>query len=129
MLRQLVKGATLALMSDQELRAALTRLKNSTPLRELASRIGLSHAVLYKFLDRQPVRPSTKARIQQWLEEPADDDTAARVRQDLRRLLGRLGAGKRREVEAAIGQVIAEAFAADGQDVPPWVERLGKKQV
>lgn len=116
-------------MSDQELRAALTRLKDSAPLRELASRIGLSHYVLYKFLNREPVRPSTKARIQQWLEEPADDDTAVRVRQDLRRLLGRLGAGKQRAVEAAIGRVIAEAFTADGKEVPRWVERLGRKQV
>lgn len=116
-------------MSDRELREALKRLKGSAPLREIAARIGLSHYVLYKFLNREPVRPTTKARIQRWLEEPGDADTAERLHKDLQRLLGRLGAGKTRAVEAAIGRVIAQAFEDAGEEVPSWVSRLGKKQV
>lgn len=118
----------MASRSDDQVRAAIAKARESIPLRDLAVRIGISHYALYKFERGLAVLTSTKARIADWLDEPGEDDTAERLRRDLRRLLGRLGVRRALEVEKAVGDVLVGAFDRAGQQVPTWVRRLGSKR-
>lgn len=112
------------------LRTQLARRRAEMPLRELARRIGIARTALEGFLDSRPVRPSTVARIAAWVAEPGEDDVAARVRSDLRRLLvGRMGLQRARKTEGAIGRVLERAIAEAGGALPKWLDAFGAKEV
>lgn len=115
--------------AEDQARRQLKALRETTTLRDLAARIGISHFAVYQFLEKKKVRPATLERIQAWLAQPGEEDSVVRFRNELRRLLGRLGAAKKRELERSIGRLIEVAFHEAGEDVPTWVKQLGRKQV
>jgi transcriptional regulator with XRE-family HTH domain len=118
----------LAKESEAQIRAALLKLRETVPLRELAARAGVSHYTLGKFIRGKRVFPSTKERIRRWLEEPGPEDAVERIRTDLKALLGRVGARRSQVVEVALARLIASAFEEAGEEVPRWVAQFGRKQ-
>jgi len=115
--------------SEEDLRRSLAAEKDRTTLRDLAARIGISHFAVYRFLDGQAVRPTTLERIRSWLDAPGEEDAVKELRKLLRRVLGRLGAARARDVEGAIGRAIADAFRGAGQEPPKWLKVFGRKQI
>jgi len=116
-------------VDDAMIRSQVKEAVRLTSLRGLAYRIGVSHASVFRYLRGRPVTATTIGRIRRWTLEPAETDVAQRLRSDLRRLLGPLGAARSRRVEGQVGRAICRAFHEAGLIAPPWTGWLGKKEV
>lgn len=119
----------MATSDKADLRERLRAAKGDMTLRDVSAAVGVSHWVIWKVVEGGTVRPASAAKIEAWLDRPKDVHAAQDLRRALQRVVGRLGRGAVRQVEADVGVAVTKAFKTAGEDAPAWVARLGKRQV
>ena len=104
-------------LDQGEVRRRLEAARQRMTLRDLGGAIGVTHYTIRKFLQGEPVRPSTLRRIASWLDRRHDDEGLT-LRDVLRRVLGKLSASRAKEVQTEVIAAISEALREDGIDIP-----------
>ena len=106
----------------------LSRLLEGASLRDLSADAGVSHFVLWKAANRQPISNQSAAKIQEWLGVANEAQAAKQVLGDLKKLLSQVpSSGRVRATHAGLRTVLADAYEDAGLEVPGWVEDLGGK--
>ena len=101
--------------------------ESGVSLRELGARLGVSHALLSRFLAGAGLRPATARRIRDWLAEPDEAEVAQRVFDDLRRLLGPFGERRTKPVLAVLARIVEDEFSGAGKPVPTWLRSVRRR--
>jgi AcrR family transcriptional regulator len=122
--RRLVKPRLNSTRADDVLQRTVRELYRETTLREVAERLGVCHATVWKLLKGQRMRPSTIRRIKDGVTRAAGATDFDLLASGLQGVLAPLPEPKRREARRFVARALAEWYMHEGLLVPGWIAQL-----
>lgn len=114
--------------ADGALQQSVRKLYSETSLREVAERLGVCHATVWKLLNGQRMRPSTLLRIKDGVARATGATDVDLLMSGLHGVLAPLPEPKRREAKRLVARALAAWYTDEGLLVPSWVTCLTKGQ-